>query len=164
MLRKLFGRKGEASLAKNEVRVVLPKETFTLMEFKENELPCIAVVNSGLVGFEHKEIFPWHLSLIIDFENIVDNGMPSNEERAILEPFCDQLDEEIKAGGNALFLVRETWNKTRRLVWMVHNAEIADLHLKYVIEYAKHPRQFDYRMEADVDWNRAKGYLDAVKT
>lgn len=79
------------------------------------------MLNSGLKDFEHKSIFSWHLSVIIDFKDIVENGMPLREEREIVDPFCDRLDEEIKAGGNALFLVRETWNKTRRLVWRVYD-------------------------------------------
>lgn len=66
--------------------------------------------------------------MIIDFEEseVVENGMPSEYERTIVDPFCKKLDEEVKAGGNALFLVRETWNKTRRLVWMVYDPEIAN--------------------------------------
>jgi hypothetical protein len=122
------------------------------MEYKMDDLPCIAMVNSGLMGFEHVEIFRWLVSLIIDFEEIVDNGMPSQEETDIVDPFCAQLDEEIKAGGNALFLVRETWNKTRRPVWMVYDAEVAHQHLQYIIDNHRHPRPFVYRMEVDSEW------------
>jgi hypothetical protein len=78
--------------------------------------------------------------------------MPSQEETDIVDPFCAQLDEEIKAGGNALFLVRETWNKTRRLVWMVYDAEVAHQHLQYIIDNHRHPRPFVYRMEVDSEW------------
>jgi hypothetical protein len=151
-------------LKENEVRIVLPEEHYTLIEYKENKLPCIACVNSALVGFIHRRIFHWHLSVIIDFEDIVDNGMPSEDERALVDPFCEKLDEEIKFGGNALFLVRETWNKTRRMVWMVYDPEIAHQHLQYVIEHHKYPRPFDYRMEEDFEWRNAEWYLNAVKT
>ncbi|BBM00678.1 DUF695 domain-containing protein [Microbulbifer sp. GL-2] len=164
MLGKLFGKKKGEGLKENEVRVVLPEESYTLIEYKQDDLPCIAAVNSGLLGFEHKDVFRWHLSVIIDFEELIDNGMPSEEERAIVDPFCDQLDQEIKAGGNALFLVRETWNKTRRLVWMVYDPEIAHQHLQYIIEHHRHPRPFDYRMEEDTDWEQPEWYLSAIKT
>lgn len=164
MIGKLFGKIKESKLKENEVRIVLPEEEFTLIKFKEDNLPCIATVNSGLKDFEHKDIFRWHLSVIIDFKEIVENGMPSEEEREIVDPFCDQLDDEIKAGGNALFLVRETWNKTRRLVWMVYDPEIAHQHLQYIIEHHKHPRPFDYRMEEDIDWKQPEWYLNAVRT
>ncbi|QIL89609.1 DUF695 domain-containing protein [Microbulbifer sp. SH-1] len=163
MLGKLFGKKKD-ELKENEVRIVLPEERYTLMKYKQENLPCIAAVNTGLLGFEHKDIFRWHLSVIIDLEELIDNGMPSEEERAIVDPFCDQLDEEIKAGGNALFLVRETWNKTRRLVWMVYDPEIANQHLQYIIEHHRHPRRFDYRMEQDASWEQPEWYFRATKT
>lgn len=154
MLRKLFAKKRKRELKENEVRIVLPDESWTLVEYKMDDLPCIAMVNSGLIDFEHPQIFRWHLSLIIDFDEIVDNGMPSQEERDIVDPFCDRLDEEIKAGGNALFLVRETWNKTRRLAWMVYDPEIANQHLQHIIKNHLHPRPFDYRMEEDSEWKQ----------
>jgi len=163
VLRKLFGRKKEEDLKENEVRIILPEESYTLIEYKEDDLPCIATVNSALPEFEHKEIFRWHLSVIIDFDDIIDNGMPSEEEREIVDPFCDKLDEEIKAGGNALFLARETWNKTRRLVWMVYDSEIAHQHLQYIIDNHKHPRPFDYRMEEDIEWSQPSWYFDAIR-
>lgn len=164
MLGKIFGKKKDKDLKDNEVRIVLPEESYTLIEYKEEDLPCIAAINSGLVSFEHQDIFRWHLSVIIDFEELVDNGMPSEEEREVVDPFCDKLDKEIKAGGNALFLVRETWNKTRRLVWMVYDPEIAHEHLQYIIDHNRHPRPFDYRMEEDIEWKQAEWYLKAVKT
>ncbi|KKC99072.1 DUF695 domain-containing protein [Photobacterium halotolerans] len=163
MLGKLFGRKKKEGLKENEFRIVLPEESYTLIEYNQEKLPCIAMVNSGLIGFEHREIFRWHLSVIIDFEEIIEKGMPSEAERKIVDPFCDQLEEEIKAGGNALFLARETWNKTRRLVWMVNDPEIPHQHLQHIIEHSRHPRPFDYRMEEDIDWEQPEWYLRAIK-
>ncbi|MEM6583028.1 MAG: DUF695 domain-containing protein [Pseudomonadota bacterium] len=151
-------------LNENEVRIVLPEETYVLIKFEEDELPCIAMINSGLVGFDHKEIFCWHLSVIVDFEDVLDQGMPSDEESAIVDPFCRQLDEEIKAGGNALFLARETWNRTRRMVWMVYDPEIAHQHLQYIIEHHRYPRPFDYHMKEDREWKQAEWYLRACET
>ena len=122
------------------------------------------MVNTSLKDFEPKEVFGWHLSLIIDFEELIENGMPSEDERLIVDPFCDKLDEEIKAGGNALFLLRETWNKTRRLVWRVYDPEIADQHLKYILEYKQYPREFDYYMEQDLNWDNANWYLNEISS
>ena len=159
MLNKLLGKSKERKPREGEVRIVLPEESYALLEWRQDDLPCIGMLNAALKDFEHKSIFGWHLSVIIDFVDIIDNGMPSQEEREIVEPFCDQLDEEIKAGGNALFLIRETWNKTRRLVWRVYDPEIANQHLQYIMEYHKHPRPFDYKMEQDMDWKEADWYF-----
>ena len=159
MLKKLFGKRQQRELAENEVRIVLPEDEWTLMEWRQDGLPCIGMLNSGLRDFEHKAIFGWHLSVIIDFEDIVDNGMPSEAEREVVEPFCDQLEEEIKAGGNALFLVRETWNETRRLVWRVYDPEIAHQHLQYLVDHHRHPRPFDWHMSQDIEWKQAEWYF-----
>jgi len=147
-----------------EIEVVLPAERYGILEWQAEGLPCVAVLNTALKDFEPKKIFSWHLSLIIDFEDLLENGMPSQHERDIVDPFCDKLDEEIKAGGNAVFLVRETWNKTRRLVWRVYDPEIAQAHLQFIIEHKNHPRQFDYRMEQDLNWEQAKWYFEQIKT
>ena len=163
VLKKLFGKK-EEGLKENEVRVVLPEEEYAILEWEEENLPCVAVLNSALKDFEPKAVFSWHLSVIIDFDDLIENGMPSQEERDIVDPFCDTLDEEIKAGGNALFLVRETWNKTRRLVWRVYDPEIAHQHLQYIVDYHRHPRPFDWHMEQDSEWKQAKWYFEQIKT
>ncbi|MDP3334247.1 MAG: DUF695 domain-containing protein [Methylococcaceae bacterium] len=147
-----------------EFEVILPEERYGILEWQAESLPCVAVLNTALKDFEPKKVFSWHLSLIIDFEDFIENGMPSQQERDIVDPFCDKLDEVIKAGGNAVFLVRETWNKTRRLVWRVYDPEIAQAHLQFIIEHKNHPRQFDYQMEQDVNWEQAKWYFEQIKT
>ena len=163
MFKSLFKKK-EPALKENEIRVVIPEEEYGILEWKEEGLPCIGVLNSALKNFEPKKIFSWHLSLIIDYRELIDNGMPSQEERDIVDPFCDQLDEEIKAGGNALFLIRETWNGTRRMVWRVYDPEIANQHLQFLLEHHKYPREFDYHMEQDMEWEQAKWYFEQIKT
>ena len=162
MIKSLFNKKKEDE--SREVKVELPEDEYVLLEWKEKDLPCIAMVNIGIRGFEPKEIFCWHLSVIIDFDELIENGMPSIEEREVVEPFCDKLEKEICAGGNALFLARETWNGTRQLVWRVYDPEIANDHLQFIIKQNLYPRQFDFHMEEDFDWEKAQWYYDAIKT
>jgi len=154
----------EESQNKDTVRVVLPEESFTVIEWEEKDLPCIAILNSGLQGFEHKNIFAWHLSVVINFDDLIDNGMPSLEEREVVEPFCDELDEDIKAGGNALLFARETWNETREIIWRVYDPDIAHKHLQYLVDYKRHPRQFEWKMEHDPQWERTDWYFKQIKT
>ena len=163
VLSKIFGRKKEKALKEDEVRIVLPEESYALIQYVSEDLPCVAMVNAALADFAHQDIFRWHLSLIIHFEEVIDQGMPSEPERELVDPFCDELERDIAAGGNALFLVRETWNKTRRLVWMVYDPEIAHQYLQNILEHHQHPRPFDYRIEEDRDWEQAHWYLQTAK-
>lgn len=143
--------------------VLIPEEYCMVMKGERDRLPCVTVLNTALMDFEPKEVFDWHLSLTIDFEELLDKGMPSRNELAIVDPFCDRLDEDLKADGNALFLIRETWNGTRRMVWRVYNPEIAHKYLQSIIEQKQYPREFDYYMEQDKNWQQATWYFEQLK-
>ena len=149
-----------------EFKVIIPEENFSILEFKRDNLPGIAVINTAIKDFEPKQIFQWHLSVILDFKNIIDNGMPSHEEIAIIDPFGDKLDSLIKGENrlqpNALFLGRITWNKTRQFIYRVYNPELANKTLNSIISGKEYPREFDFRMEKDQDWNYAKNYFKGL--
>jgi len=144
--------------------VIIPEESYSIIKYKQEELPAIAVVNTALRDFEPKEVFSWHLSIIIDFEDLIENGMPSQAERDIVDPFGDNLDVLIKGAdaekSNALFLARVTWNGTRQLIWRVFDPEIVHKTLQKIINGNDYPREFDYRMEQDTEWDYAKWYLE----
>ncbi|MEM8489082.1 MAG: DUF695 domain-containing protein [Bacteroidota bacterium] len=163
MLRNFFGRGRKRKLKEDEVRVVLPEEHFTLMKWKQDGLPCVGSLNDSLRDFAHKRIFSWQLSVTIDFQHLAENGMPTQAEQDLVDPFCEVLDAEIKAGGNALFLVRETWNKTRRMVWRVYDPEISHKYLQSLISSKNHPRPFDYKMEQDPSWEQTTWYFSQLK-
>ena len=150
-----------------EFKVVIPKESFSILDFNQDELPGVAVINTALRDFEPKEVFAWHLSLMIDFEDLIDNGMPSKTEREIVDPFGDKLDLLIKGDDlnrpNALFLARIAWNKTRELIWRVFDPNIVDKTLKEIIDSGDYPRQFEYKMEHDENWDLTKWHLKIYK-
>lgn len=162
MFKKLFKKNRSINPNNGIVRVNLPEETLTLMKWKENGLPCIGMFNSSLKKFVNKAVFPWHLCVTILFDEVVDNGMPSIEERSLVDPFCEQLDKKIKSGGNALFFVRETWNKTRRLTWRVHDPEASQRYLQDIIDHHGHPRPFEWSMVFDPRWEKAEWYFQQL--
>lgn len=150
-----------------EFKVIVPEEYYSILEFKQEELPGVAVVNTALRDFEPKEVFSWHLSLMVDLEDLVENGMPSPEEQEIVEEFGDSLDLIIKGEDtekpNALFLARITWNGTRELIWRVFDPEIANDSLQQIIKEGNAIRQFDYKMEDDEEWNLTEWHLKEYK-
>ncbi len=46
-----------------EYRVVIPEERFCIVEFRQENLPGIAVIKEALGPFEPKSVFAWHLSV-----------------------------------------------------------------------------------------------------
>ena len=146
-----------------EYSVIVPEDQFTIINFIQDNLPGVAAINTALKNFEPKIVFAWHLSFMIDLEDLIENGMPSKTERGIIDPFGDNLDLEIKGPDfekpNALFLGRITWNKTRELIWRVYDPKSVDNFLKKVIDDNGCQRSFDYKMEYDPDWTMTAWHL-----
>jgi len=146
----------------SEYRVIIPDENYQILEFEQENLPGVAVVNSSLKRFEPKEVFSWHCSLMLELENLIENGMPSKEEIEIIDEFGDYLDRMIKVNDehpNALFLARITWNGTRELIWRVFDPEVTNEFLSKLINNNNNSREFDYRIDLDEDWKLAEWHL-----
>jgi hypothetical protein len=145
-----------------DCEVFLPEEFYSLVKFNQENMPGIAVINKGLKGFHQRNVFAWHLSLMLEYEMLIDNGMPSSEERNITDPFLDKLECDLKGDPfrpNGLFLARITWNGTKELIWRIYSPIIADKYLKDIINSHSYPRPFDFRMEHDPGWKMAEWHL-----
>ncbi|MEN5197523.1 DUF695 domain-containing protein [Sphingobacterium faecium] len=146
-----------------DYKVLIPDESYSLLNFKQDDLPGVAVVNTALREFEPKIVFAWQLSIMIDLDDLINNGMPSKSEVEVIDNYGDYLDNEIKGPDkdkpNALFLARITWNKTRELIWLVYDPEISNSFLQEIITANSSPRQFDYRIDPDDNWELAKWHL-----
>jgi hypothetical protein len=137
----------------------IPEAVYCLVEFRQRELPGFASVNVALKGFELKLAFPWHLSLLVKCVDLIENRLPSPDEQKTLYEFEDQLDQLIKANDNALFLARVTHDARRELIWRIRDPEIANSIVQKILRTRDYPREFDYRMEEDQQWQKASWYL-----
>lgn len=149
-----------------DVRVIIPKEDFLIIEFKNNNMPGIAVVNVALKDSKLKEVFSWNCSILIALEDVDENGMPSKEELKILEEFERYLNSNIIGEDtqkqNAVFFCRDTCDSTRQLIWKVYDPKIANQFLENLIEQNNYPLEFDYRIEEDKNWKITEWYLKAA--
>lgn len=100
---------------------IIPEESFTTVRFTKDGLPGHAAVNSALVDYERKELFGWHFSILVEAENIRDDGMPTAEEQQVLVNFEEKIEPIIKAKGNALVLASVTHNGNRELIYRVRD-------------------------------------------
>jgi hypothetical protein len=144
-------------------RVVIPEEVFAILEWQDEGLPAICVVNQALANFEPKVVFGWHLSIILTCEQLAENGMPTQDEKKMLDQFGDDLDRHLKADGNAVFLARVTWNGTRQLVYRVYDPDVANEYLMRIINEENQVREFDFQMEHDDTWKFAMYFLSQLK-
>jgi len=147
-------------------RVFAPEERFRVVNFRQENTLGVAAVNQSLVDFEPKIVFRWHLSIMLVLRDTVGNGMPSTAECAVLDAFGDLLDAGLKAPTekqNALFLARITWNATQELIYRVFDPELANSYLQTLITSHEHPREFDFRMDDDPQWNLAAWHLKTAR-
>jgi len=140
--------------------IAIPEEVYSVLEFRQHDLPGVATVNCALKGFEPKIAFSWHLSLLINCVDLIGNCLPSPAEQQVLYGFEDKLDQLIKAGQNALFLARVTHDGQRELIWRVRDPESANDIVQGILRTKDYPREFDYRMEEDTQWEKAAWYLN----
>ncbi|MDR0322169.1 MAG: DUF695 domain-containing protein [Treponema sp.] len=150
-----------------ELKVVIPKEEYSIFEFSRENLPAIMVMNNSLSDFKPKDAFPWHLSIIIQFDTLIDNGMPAQSETDLSIPFEENIDVQLKGTDenkpNALFLARKTWNGIRELIYRVHDPEMANNVLQNIIENKTYSKEFEYNMELDKKWELNKWHLEQLK-
>ena len=144
-----------------EVRIVLPEPHFTLLDVQRSGQPEVLVVNDALRSFAATDIFPWHLCITLQAEELVENGMPARSESELLFVIGDEIENVVLDGRtghdsqNALFLARSTWNGIRELSYQVHDPEIAHRALQTLLQSRTWEREWDYRMEIDQAWSRA---------
>lgn len=147
----------------SNLRVIIPGEHYEIIKFTQNNMPGVAAINANLKAFEPREVFAWHLSIMFDLKDLIDNGMPSIKEREVIDSYGEMIDQDIKGPDkekpNALFLARITWNGTRELIWRVYNPEITNTYLQEIIEAESSPRPFDYRIDPDEEWKLAAWHL-----
>jgi hypothetical protein len=143
------------------VSIVVPEPHYTLFDTTRSGLPAIVVVNEALLAFPYNDVFSWHLCVSLEAQELIQNGMPSPAESALLFEIGDEIEEAVLSGrtedngANALFLARSTWNEARELLFQVHDPEVAHEALQKLLNSRQWARGWEYRMEQDLEWSKA---------
>lgn len=136
-------------------------DRWTLFKIQRHGLPEVLLVNDAMRGFEPREIFPWHMSIIIAAVGLAERGMPDPEEQETLNAVGNEIENALVAAQtefgspNVLYLARSTWNGQRELMFRVHDPETANGVLQAKIASKKWERDWDFRMEEDFAWELA---------
>lgn len=147
-------------------KFIVPTPSYTVIQREDEGVNVYAAVNTTLAGLveAQRNLFSWQLSLILDLETEDEQGLTLDHEAKTIEPFCQQLDSELRLGGNAVPLARITWKKTRELLFRVYNPAIADEQIKKLIDSESNPRPFSYTIDPDDKWKMADDYLKRFVT
>lgn len=149
------------------LRVYIPDENLWCVEFIQEGHKGIAEINKSLIEFEPKEVFRWHLSLLLELDQVDDNGFPVEAEEQVLLKLLAKYRAIAKGENavkpNALFLANITWNKTVEMIWRVCRPEQIHQTLTAILAEKDYLRPFDYRIDDDVNWELAEWHLGALK-
>ena|GEM_PF-5093810 len=142
-------------------KFVLPTPSYTVIQREDEGAQVYAAVNTTLatLTLKQRELFGWQLSLILDLDTEDEQGLTLEHEAKAIEPFCLQVDSDLRLNGNAVPLARITWKKTRELLFRVYNPAIADEQIKKLIDSESNPRPFSYTIDPDNTWKMADDYL-----
>jgi hypothetical protein len=142
-------------------KFVVPTPYYTVIQREDEGAQVYAAVNTPLamLNGDQRKLFGWQLSLILDLETEDEQGLTLDPEVKVIEPFCQQVDSELRLNGNAIPLARITWKKTRELLFRVYNPAIADEQIKKLIDSESNPRPFSYSIDPDEKLKMADDYL-----
>ncbi len=80
------------------VTIKIPEPHYTLFNATRSGLPEVIVVNDALLSFPHSDVFAWHLCVTLEAKDLIENGMPSEEESGLLFEIGDEIEEVVLAG------------------------------------------------------------------
>ena len=150
----------------NTKKVIIPEDKFAVVHSTYDGTPAVIVVNTSLRKFKPKDVFGWSCSLVMNYKDLGENGMPTSEESEFVYQYLEGLSKQIigdPSHPNALYLARVTWNGTCEVIWQVNNLEPVNEFLKGIIDSETYPREFNYKMEYDAKWNNVSWYLQKFK-
>jgi hypothetical protein len=135
---------------------MIPTPHYALINTSKGHAPAVVVVNTALLGFRHRECYPWHLRVTIKCRDLWGNGMPIPTEVSVLEKLEDRLTDTLQQNDNAAFLARVTCRGERALIYRVRAPEIASDFLQAATAEPGPVREWEYHMEHDPSWELAE--------
>ena len=163
----LFKKKESVETSTNKCPFTgTPREKDVTITFREDDLPAVAVINESLLDFMDKASFPYNFSIIIQCNESMDNGLPTESELAALAKFEQGIKKDIEGDvnqPNALFFCLVSWNETREMIWKVKNPEPVRKYMTDIQNQKMCVREFDFSVDEDANWEQTNWYFDELR-
>lgn len=153
-----FGRK-EPSAPPSK----LPRESYLGLHLETDGKTDVWLVNTALIAFPEKALFPWRLSIIIEMEETHEIGLPTAAEQRVLGGLGTALSALLKENDNAVFVGSGSCNGMRQMLYHIRDPEAAHRALTAFVASPAATRAMEYRMDQDAEWTHAGIYLEAAR-
>ncbi|NQX97865.1 MAG: DUF695 domain-containing protein [Flavobacteriales bacterium] len=142
--------------------VQLEEENLYKMSMERNGAEGFVVVNDSLNHFKYKNIFPWNLSIRLNFIETGDDLLPTEDEMYEINQYRFYLEglfnNEEKP--NVLFVGIVCIDDECDLIWRVNDPEKVDEILKIEVKIEPPKFEFGYRMTDDIEWIEVEDLID----
>ena len=140
----------------------MSEDRYCLLEGQKDGLPAVIVIDREAFTPERRG-HQWHLSVMMDCQELADQGMPTREESLVLDREGDRVEAIVQATSRGIFMARVTCHGTRQLLFRVSDPAIVAKALQDEIARNQNERPWDFRMWEDVEWKEAEWYAHAIQ-
>jgi len=142
--------------------VNIEKEKLFKIGIDKDNVPGFLIVNDSVNYFKYKNIFPWNLSIKLNFIKTGDDLLPTEDEMYEINQYRFYLEKIFnnEEKPNTLFVAIVCVNNECDLIWRVHNPERLDQIMKIEINIKPCKFEFGYRMIDDIHWFEVEDIID----
>lgn len=122
----------------------------------------VSLVNESLNNFKFKQIFPWNLTVRLNYKEMDINRLPTDNELPLIENYRKILENKFNSEDkpNVLFVANICVNGESDLIWRVHNPDIIEEVLKREIQVKPIKFEFGYFMKYDIEWMEVEALIN----
>ncbi|WP_198074843.1 DUF695 domain-containing protein [Hymenobacter negativus] len=137
----------------------IPTENWCIQKAIDQDNNIIFITaNLGYKDYAYKAEFPWCLEINITTIHQYPNGHPNSEEAPVLNETEDIITAALQKAGVTHFVGRTTVKGYRELYYFVADPEKANAALGRLTK-KRQPREWEYRMGKDEDWQRVAPFF-----
>jgi hypothetical protein len=159
ILSTLFGceKKQKAGLEK-----IFPNEDFAVIDAKIDDKPAIGSFNFAYKNYSKKAEYPWCLKIAIELDsiNLLENGLPTNEESAVANKLEDELLSEIKKITTAHYIGHLFNDGFLDVYIYLEKPEKVNAYLQAQTNKKNLIRGIGFEIQKDAAWSYAKDFFE----
>ena len=126
----------------------------------------LSEINENAIDIAQKNDFRWYCEVTTWLEETTDDGLPTADERRVLDKLEEILDYIVKGpdldNPEGVYIGHGVGNGRMVSAWMVRYSEKVSEKFKAYIHADRYLRNFEFRIEEDPQWNTVNRMLDRI--
>lgn len=128
------------------------KGTYSGMKATLNGLPVLATINTDILKWDGKASHPWILVIKMQYDGSGNNGLPSNEDHAIMDETEHRVMAALKVFDGYIHIGRQTTDNTRKVYFACNEFRRVSKILQSAQEDVREKFDLSYDIFKDKYW------------